>query len=176
MLAEWNWQMITGISASVIALCALITSILHGVHARKHNQLSCRPHLTTWSHNGEREGIYVVELLNNGLGPALIKSFIVKVDGEIISGKGTKPIEAAVEMLFPREDYSYSADYAYMNKGYAMSAKDRCRVVIIQFQGEFQPPGDDVEATLNRADLVVEYKSFYGESRTYNSADERAAQ
>ncbi len=166
-----NWEIVTGVASSIIALCALVFSIWQGVQARKHNRISFRPHLTTWAHNEHLKGIYAVDLLNNGLGPALIKSFTIKVDGKKISGEGTEPIDKAVKILFPNEQFN--AHYAYLGEKYAMGAKDKCRVVIIQFYGEKLPSNDYVEHTINRADLEVEYESFYGEKFFFNSADEK---
>ena len=167
-----NWEIITGISSSVIALCALVFSIWQSSLVRKHNRISFRPHLTTWAHSEHTQGIYAVDLLNNGLGPALIKNFKIKVDGKVMSGEGTDPIDKAIKILFPSEQFN--AQYAYLGEKYAMGAKDKCRVVIIQFYGEKLPASDYLEHTINRADLEVEYKSFYGEKFFFNSADEKS--
>lgn len=166
-----SWEIITGVSSSIIALCALVFSIWQAVQARKHNRISFRPHLTSWAHIEPTKGVYAVELINNGLGPALIRSFTVKVDGKRVSGKNTEQIDNAVKILFPNEQFK--AHYAYLGKKYAMGAKDKCKVAIIQFYGEQLPSRDYVEQTINRADLEVEYESFYGEKYFFNSADDK---
>ena len=74
-----QWQVIIGISSVVIAICAIVVSIWHGVQTRKHNKLSCKPHLTTWMNSDKGKACYSVDLINNGLGPALIEKFTVKV-------------------------------------------------------------------------------------------------
>lgn len=168
---DMQWEIITGVASSVIALCALVFSVWQGVEIRKHNRISCRPHLTTWVHKEHAQGIYGIDLINNGLGPALIKRFTVKVDGKKILGDETEPIDKALKILFPKEQFN--ARHAYLGEGYAMGAKDRCTVVIIQFHGEALPPPDYVEYTINRADLEVEYESFYGERFHFNSEIEK---
>ena len=92
-----DWQIVIGIASIVIASCAVIVSVWHGWVTRKHNKLSCKPHLTTWNYSAEKEGCYAVELMNNGLGPALIKEFLIKVDGKVIHGEGSKVIEKALK-------------------------------------------------------------------------------
>lgn len=166
-----NWEIVIGVSSTVIALCALGTSTWHGIQSRAHNKISCRPHLTTWAHNKSSQGIYAVDLLNNGLGPAIIKSFVIKVDGNVITGDGIKPIEKALKVLFPNEQYN--AEYEYLGKNHAMPAKAMCRVVAIKFLSEKPPSSDYVEHTMNKADLEVEYESFYGEKFAFSTVDER---
>lgn len=136
-------------------------SIWQGIQARKHNRISFRPHLKTWTQNGYTEGIYAVDLLNNDLVPALIKAFTIKVDGKKISGEGAEPIGKAVKILFPNEQFY--AHYAYLGEKYVMGAKEKWRILNIQFYGEKLPSSDYVEHTINRADLEVRYESFYGE-------------
>ncbi|GKT11653.1 MAG: hypothetical protein ISEC1_P0620 [Thiomicrorhabdus sp.] len=90
-----DWSAITGISSSIIALCALAYTAWQGIQTREHNKLSFRPHITSWSYRNSESGVYVTEVMNNGLGPALIESFTVKVDGKVISGNNTDVIEKA---------------------------------------------------------------------------------
>jgi hypothetical protein len=156
-----DWQVIIGISSSIIALCALIFTIWQGFQARKHNKLSCRPHLTTWTHSGADKGFYSVKLMNNGLGPALIENFVLKVDGKIISGVGTEPIEKALKILFP--NHNYISEQSVVSKGYLMPAKDECTIVAVQFRNPPFPTREFVEHTLNRGDIEISYKSFYNE-------------
>ena len=105
LVEKLDWQVLVGISTTIIALCALLFTIWQGIQVRKHNRLSCRPHLTTWTHSEEEKGQYSVELINNGLGPALIEQFLVKVDGKVVPGEGTEPVEKALEILFPNFHY-----------------------------------------------------------------------
>ncbi|WP_319405703.1 hypothetical protein [uncultured Desulfosarcina sp.] len=168
-----NWEIIVGISSVVIALCALIFSFWQGVQSRRHNRISFRPHLTSWTHDRHTQGFYAVELLNNGLGPALINRFTIKVDDKIISGEGTEPIKKALQILFPNDQYPYDAKHSYLGSRYSMGAKDRCVVVVLQFKGEKLPSPEFVKHAIDRADLEVNYESFYGEKFFFNSADEK---
>jgi len=156
-----DWQVTTAISSTIIAVCALGLSIWQGVQIRKHNRLSFRPHLTTWTHRNAENGSYAVELINNGLGPAVIDDFVVYVDGTRISGHGTEPIEKALKIIFP--NLAYQSHHSYVAKGYSMAPKERCTIVAIQFAGPQVPSLEFVEHAFNRGDLEISYKSFYEE-------------
>ncbi len=166
-----DWQIIIGISSVVIAICAIVVSIWHGVQTRKHNKLSCKPHLTTWVHRGVDKSYYSVDLINNGLGPALIENFTVKVDGEVIPGEREEPIEKALELLFPGLNY-HKLYKAFLAKGYSMAAKDKRTIVAIQFSSPLPDP-EFVENALNRGDIEVAYKSFYEEPFLLSTKEEK---
>ena len=157
-----NWQMITGITGVIVASCAIIISIWQGMVNRKHNRMSVRPHLTTWRQIDPSNGYYQVDLINNGIGPALIEKFCVKVDGKVLPGAELEVIETAMKILFPNN--AYTLGKAYVGKGYAMAPKERCTIVSVQF---LEKPGPSIEtvehALLRRADLEITYTSFYGE-------------
>ena len=167
-----KWEIIVGVSSVVIALCALIFTIRQSKETQKHNKLSFKPHLTTWSHTDVDKDVYIVELINNGLGPALIENFIVKIDGEIIPGKGTELMEDGLNIIFPNTQYK--SHQSYLAKGHSMAAKDKCKLVQIQFTGKVPPTTEEVERGFDRVDLIVNYKSFYDENFTYSSEEEKA--
>ena len=165
-----DWPVITGLSSAIIALCAFIFTIWQFAQARKHNRLSFRPHLTTWTDQDAAKGFYGIELLNNGLGPAIIERFVVKVDGKSISGDGTEPIEKALKILFP--NFAYQARQSYLANGYSMSAKERCTIVAVQFLGPQLPSAEFVEHAINRSALEISYKSFYEETFHLSTEEE----
>ncbi len=166
-----NWELVVGVSSAVIALCALAISIWQGIQTRNHNKISFRPHLTTWSHNQSKQGVYAIDLMNNGLGPAIIKSFTIKVEGKIISGEGTDPIAKALKIIFP--NIGYTAHYEYLGKDHAMPEKQNCHVVAIKFNTDPLPGSDFVEHALNKADLEINYESFYGEKFFFSTVNEK---
>ncbi|MCA1978262.1 MAG: hypothetical protein LDL19_03405 [Thiobacillus sp.] len=170
--ADVDWQAITGISSTVIALCALVFSFWQGAQTKKHNKLSVRPHLTTWTHRDSGKGFYAVELINNGIGPAIIEEFVLKVDGKRISGNGTEPTEKALKILFP--NFSYESNHSYLAKNYSMAPKERCAVVSVRFIGPNLPSPEVVEHALNRGSLEISYKSFYEEKFYFSSQEEKS--
>jgi len=156
-----NWQVITGIATAVIALCALALSIWQGMQTRRHNRLSFRPHLTPWTNRDAEKGFYTIELINNGIGPALIEEFLVKVDGKVISGQGVEPIEKGLKIIFP--NLEYKSLLGYVAKGYSMVAKEKVTIVAIQFLKQPFPTLEFMDRASNRVSLDIPYKSFYGE-------------
>jgi hypothetical protein len=70
-------------ASTVIAICALALTVWQGIQTRKHNRLSCKPFLTTWIGKDLKNNFYSVDLINNGLGPAVIENFTIKVDDEL---------------------------------------------------------------------------------------------
>lgn len=164
-------EVIAAIGSASIALCALIFSIWQAKVARDHNKISVRPHLTTWTNKDHDNGAFSVYVLNNGIGPALIKKYEIRVDGKIMSGDGTAPMENALKHLFSGQPYQ--SHNAYMAPGFSLGAKESCRVTSFQFLQGFNLNSEQVDHAFNRADLIIEYESFYGEKFILDSSDER---
>ncbi|MEZ9567202.1 hypothetical protein AB4226_18990 [Vibrio artabrorum] len=166
-------EVIISVASSLIALCALCFTVWQGVLTRKHNRISYKPHLTSWSHKEFQQGVFALDVINNGLGPAVIKKFTISVDGEAIEGKGPALVESAVSKIF--SDKRYTAHYEFMGASYVMGAKDRCRVVVIKFEGTAIPTAGEVEQAIERARLEIHYESFYGDSFYFDSDVEKLA-
>lgn len=167
-----DWSVITGISGAVIALCALGLSIWQGCLARRHNRLSFRPHLTTWTCSDAEKGFYMVELINHGIGPAVIEDFSVKVDGRLVPGNGSERLEKALKIVLP--NLSYQSQQSYLGVGYVMAPKERCTVFAVQFIGQSLPSKEFVEHAINRGDLEISYKSFYHELFLFPTQEEKS--
>ena len=166
-----SWEAIAGFSTAVIAFCALGLTIWQACITRKHNRLSVTPHLTTWTHSDKAKNLYAFELLNNGIGPALINNFQIQVDGQPIVGEGTEPIEKALKILFPQ--YQYSSWQSFVSKGYMMSAKETRNLVTIQFHGEKIPKPEEIEHAKKRARVLIEYESIYKDKSTLDTSEFR---
>jgi len=89
LMQNWlNW--LGELKASDIAVLAASTAAIFTTYQalllRKHNRLSIKPHLTTWTYDDDSNQNYKIYfvLANNGLGPAIIKDFIVFFDGHKI--------------------------------------------------------------------------------------------
>lgn len=164
-----SWEAIAGVASAVIALCALFLTLWQTVVSRCHNKLSVTPHLMTWTHSDEGTNHYQIDLLNNGIGPALIKSFLIQVDNQTINGEGTEPIEKALKILFPH--YSYHSHQAYVSDGYMMSEKERRPLVIIQFFGDTLPKSEEVKHAIKRTRLIIDYESIYGDQDRLDTKD-----
>jgi hypothetical protein len=154
-------SVITAISSAVIALCALAVSICQVRQSIRYKKLSVRPHLAAWNDLRPDVGIYRSYLMNNGLGPAIIESFTVRVDGQQIVGVGTEPIEKGIRLIFGEQCQLQSS---YVNKGYVMAAKDSCLLLELKFDGPVFPTRDGVlHAIASRGELEITYKSVFGD-------------
>ncbi|WNZ10289.1 hypothetical protein [Streptomyces sp. 11x1] len=79
-------EMLISVSATVIALASLWVSFTESRSIRSHNRQSVRPLLQirrVLNFEGTRTGI---QLVNAGLGPAIVTTSVVRVDGEVVGG------------------------------------------------------------------------------------------
>lgn len=152
----------------LIAVCALGLTVYQAYLARSHNKLSVRPHLTQFTHRDKRpsQGVLVYRILNNGVGPAFIKSFEIFLDGQLV----TDPDQALATVL-PARQYNHSV--TRLGNDYAMAAGEAKDILILALPlGE----GDtlkQIEEKLNRFDLVIEYESAYKEPGRLDTRTEK---
>lgn len=162
----WSWLSIN--SSNVIALCALILTVWQAIVARKHNKLSVTPYLTTWTHVDTDKCSYAVEILNNGIGPALIKSFQIFVDGHEIKGQDLEILQKALKIAFPQ--YSYHSYNSFLSEGYMMSPKESRNLLTIQFLGPNFPSKEEIDHAAKRVKIIIEYESIYEEKYAFDSS------
>ena len=162
-----DWDMVIGVAATVIALCALGLSIYQSGLTRRHNKLSVKPHIATWINTDTDSKTYQAGLVNNGLGPAIIIDFRIRVDGALVQGKGTEPVEAGIKSMFPAANYH--AKYGSVAPGYSMAANERCMIVSIEFRGDHSPQSDEIEAAFDKASIEVKYEYLYGDRFVLNT-------
>jgi hypothetical protein len=112
------------------------------------------------------------DLLNNGTGPALVRSFLVFVDGQQMTGEGVEPLKKALKVLLP--NYTYKTAASFLGDKYMMAAKERVQLLNVEFIGPTFPNDAEVDHALNRARLIIKYESIYGDSQTLDT-DERKA-
>ena len=158
---EHHWQDVAAMSGVFIALCALVFSLWQAAESRKHNRLSFRPHLTTWTERHPEKGQFELELVNNGLGPAIIKTSTFLLDGVPLGGNSITAFQAELNKLFPRN--SFELGVGDLENGAAMSPNQRITMLNLRFLKAPYASGDVVEQFLERSDLEIIYRSFYGE-------------
>ena len=157
--ASWSVDDLTGIATVAIALCAIFFTYWQVRVVKKHNKLSVRPNLTIWTHS--ESSSYSVELINNGVGPAIIGCLLVFVDGTRLQGKEFEPFKEAIDILFPAS--MDSCAYAWVSKGYCMAANERRALVSIKFKANAVPSKQAIDEALSRVRLVIHYASIYEE-------------
>lgn len=148
-------------------MCFILT-IWQAIAQRRHNKLSVKPYLTTWSHR-DKNGLLKIDVLNNGIGPALIKVFKVYVDSHLIEGKHLDIIRSAVKILFA--NYNHEITYnSFLAEGYMMSAKEGRCLVAINFVGPEYPTDEEINHAEKRVKIYIEYESIYNEKDSYDSS------
>src|SRR3989338_10147196 len=80
--SDWRWNADTWISfcAIIIALIGIVLAFVEGLENREHNRLLVRPKIILSAFYNQDK--VALTLSSVGLGPAILKWFEVKVDGE----------------------------------------------------------------------------------------------
>ena len=134
--------------AIFIATIALMISVWQDCEQRKHNRLSVRPLLSfeTISYNNSQS----IKLSNNGLGPALIQSFQIELDGKNYDAEAGNPWRPVVEARSLQG--KYSSMYYFAN---ASIIKPEEVYSLLTWT-----PGDTVQLDIT---IRVTYQSLYEE-------------
>lgn len=164
MYFEGIWNLIADNSSMVIAISALVLTVWQAYITRQHNKLSVSPYLTTWSHTDGGNGHYSIEIMNNGIGPALIKAFQVFVDGVEIKGNESELVEKATQKLFGGYEYQSANCFSFH-----WAEKNKHKVFSIKFIGQRKLNYQEYKQTIERARLVIEYESIYKDKFIYDS-------
>lgn len=160
--------------ASIAAMFTAYQSLL----LRKHNRLSVKPHLSTWTRNEEDGTRYIIYfcLENNGLGPAIIKDFIVYFDGEKIGdnhdGEALKKI---VNEKVKEQGGILRNTISTLGRGFAFPTDRKEVVFAIHMAMHMGFDKELYKKFVDRFDLDITYTSVYGEPRTLSTKDEEKA-
>lgn len=82
MIKQFTTDRIIGISAIFISLLTLIIFIYQTNLMREQTRLSVQPYLSVDSIFNRDEGYFSIELINNGLGPAIIETRNINLKGK----------------------------------------------------------------------------------------------
>ncbi|MGR3972848.1 hypothetical protein [Shewanella sp. 1180_01] len=128
-------------------MLALVVSILQLMAGRKHNRLSVRPFVI--SHIERDKNAILIYLRNDGLGPALIKGFYVKLGNKEVVNPNNDPYKNWV-LSGGREITSFEYEYFIPTVNSTIKANDKVQLLKVTFGKE----GDEL------LDLVEEQFSF----------------
>lgn len=164
--------------AIIVALCALYLTIRSDRATQEHNKLSVRPRLTTsTSRDPVALGQYPVTALqvrmtltNVGLGPAIIKTAEVLLDGNVVAVETADDIRPLFERTFPEMLLGPLVTFMKLNKEHAIAVGEVVEVVQVQMLN----PTANVKKELERFHLRIRYESMYHEPFVYDSRDHRS--
>lgn len=153
----------------IIAVCALYLTLKQLGISRKHNKMSVRPHLITSTESDEKEGVFKLILKNNGIGPAQFKKVSLFLDDELFVLNGERKIKDMLSKMFDKHHH-YSSSQTDLGDNYVMSPNEE--IMLLEFK-LIEPVSErkNVVDILNRADMSIEYESFYGDSFIFDTKE-----
>lgn len=149
----------------LIAVCALFLTIFEIRQQRRHNALSIRPHLASQmlqQFTGS-EATLKVQISNNGLGPAFIKTFQAMLDGKVCS------LGDAVSSAIGKIDGQRVI--TTLNPKYVMPSGAVSDVLILKFPCAASDELAEIVDKVNRVDICIEYECGYGIGAYYDSRE-----
>jgi hypothetical protein len=146
---------ITAICAIIIALASLVVTVMEARTTREHNRQSVRPVLRivrVKMHDDTRTGLKIENL---GLGPAVILSTAIELDGKPIGAWNRKAFDLMVGTNKPLPNFSAIYDDAVIPAGSTQ---------FLIFIDPFKERQDSWfwELIAHRLTLEVRYESLYG--------------
>lgn len=152
----------------IIALCALYLTLKQLGISREHNKMSVRPHLITTTESDDKEGVYKVILKNNGIGPAQFNKVSLFLDNKLFELNGERKIKDMLSKMFNK--HHYSSRQTDLGDNYVMSPNEE--IMLLEFK-LIEPESERKNAIdiFNRADISIEYNSFYGDSFIFDTKE-----
>lgn len=156
-------------AALIVSLCAIGLTLQQGWAARKHNRISVKPKLTTFSEKKSVQNkqdliMYQITLSNHGLGPAFIESFEFLIDGKPIKSEEPSEIYKTIKNATKLQLDDHLWTIGVLRKEHVMG-KDTSEIIA---QVAFIQNDSAIE-DLKRFHARVVYKSAYGEMDTYDT-------
>ena len=151
---------IISITAVLIAFCSLILTLYSGYWTRYHNRLSVLPRLYFFASRTEQDPQVGISLSNSGLGPAIIQSWIISVDGQVV-GEHKMGWDSALQKL----GLSFGKGIHYSSFGVLEAGKQEFIFSINQEQWK-NLGTQDREAfnkAMKRIKVTIDYESVYDE-------------
>ncbi|MCA8834911.1 MAG: GNAT family N-acetyltransferase [Proteobacteria bacterium] len=147
---------ITSLVSILIAVVALSYSIIQGWQNQKHNRLSLRPLLgadllTEKAKNNNKRIKF--ELVNHGVGPAIIKKIVLFCDGKKVVCNSAKEYH---NFMKEKLNGIKPLETAFVVPCSVMQTRDRLSIWDI----EYNPENDDIDF-IYKLNLRIEYESVY---------------
>ena len=169
-LLQQNWE-------GIVALCALFIAAWQAWGTRRHNRLSVKPHLATWTNQDDSDGFYKVRfvLLNNGLGPAILKKFRVFFDGKRMGDSCDRAaLENKVAEILKQQPGIIRHTISVMGLDFPVPAGYQETLLEIQVPMTLQLDKKVYQDFLDRFDAEFVYQSMYGQRFLYHTYNKEA--
>lgn len=161
-------------AALLVSICALLLTINQARMTRKHNKLTVRPHLTSFTTHVPHPDISGVTLIkftlsNNGIGPAVIRTYEPMFDEKALDPTKFDELLALAKEVLPISILDQECWFGFFRKGYVMAKDEEMNVAIVAVVPTIDTNHQALEEALQRFHIKVGYESMYGEAFTYDS-------
>jgi len=150
------------IAAAFISMLALFAAFYHGYVTRRHFKLSVMPHLCFEFGKLFDDNTIHITVMNHGLGPAIIKNFIIIKGSTQIRAEGPTQLSDLI-MNSARMEYIYCYS-SVPHKHESIPANGKIKLVSIQLDPDTIEKYN-IDVLLNRIiplSFKIEYESMYG--------------
>ena len=148
---------VLGLTSILIAVCALILTVIQSIQNRKHNRLSVKPILEVNHHRLFTERSIVIK--NVGLGPAVINKCNLLIDG--IEREITENIwdEFLSTINLPKLKFQF-----YSIAGHTTFEPGQMeKLLYINCSSLSNDILDEIDLNLKRISFIIKYRSVYNE-------------
>jgi hypothetical protein len=166
---EAVWKFVGNNAAAIIALCALGLSIYQALATRRHNRLSVRPHLVVFTDRSlsNNQATFVVKIRNTGLGPAIVKSYVVFVDGNPFPIADGAVVLSTLCTILSRPVPRFG--YHRLAPGDAIARDQELVLLSAEFNCANRQDYETAMKCFERVSARLSYASMYGEPFEYDS-------
>jgi hypothetical protein len=157
--------------ALIVSTCALVLTITNASATRLHNRLTVQPRLSTFTNRNTdpltgTTGFVEVRLSNNGLGPAIIDTFTVLLNGKPTGVKSPEDLYSVVVQTLGKKLVVTECQFGLLRNDYVLAKDETVTVAKILYQ---LPGPPELLKEFERFHLHIAYKSAYGEPFVYDS-------
>lgn len=157
-----NAQALSGVFGVITASMAVVIALWNGIITRKNARLSVAPALALWAdYPSDENNTCEVHVSNKGFGPAVVQSFVVFNDGNMVGGAMFEKVRNLIRNAF--NGYLVSIDrVSTLERGHAFGSGDE--VVIARFDvspGLTRMGTDGFAQLMHPLSLVIRYQDIY---------------
>lgn len=161
-----NYEIITAFSSIIIATLAIFLSLNEGSSNRKHNRLSVRTYIVLHQYKNIVDKTYYhsIALENNGLGPAIIKSYEVFHDGVMLGDRTDE--EALISKIDKKvSEFGVATEHGRVvfRPGNAIPANSTEHLIKICTSNVDRHTIGQIDSFVSKFKIVIEYNSIYNE-------------
>jgi hypothetical protein len=145
------------VASIAVAVAALGLAVFEGMQTRLHNRLTVAPRLRFDFVIHQHEKVARITVTNVGLGPAIIESVDMLVDGDLVKVLRLEDMEMLAKSL----GITSSVRFSVVRKGEVLSPTDGPQELLRVSEEAFDGQWQTINAAFRRIGYKVEYKSLY---------------